>query len=51
MVRSIPALDRLLFLEREGKVGDRWGHDGGRFGLYSWRGMRGTMSAAEERGE
>jgi hypothetical protein len=25
MVRPIPALDRLLFLEREGNVGDRWG--------------------------
>jgi hypothetical protein len=25
MVRPIMALDRLLFLEREGKVGDRWG--------------------------
>jgi hypothetical protein len=25
MVRPILALDRLLFLEREGKVGDRWG--------------------------
>jgi hypothetical protein len=25
MVRPSLALDRLLFLEREGKVGDRWG--------------------------
>jgi len=25
--------------------------DGGRFGLYSWGGMSGTMSAAEESGE
>ena len=32
-IRPVLALERLTFLEPEGKVGYRWGRDGGRTGV------------------